>query len=1457
MNLRIKNLLLKMVSLSLVCIFIYSNSLTIFSQEINSLKQAAFPVNITVGNSEKYDFKTIQEALDSIKEIPTQKSPVTIKIAKGIYEENIKIKMPYITLQNAESSNSKDVIIVSDNSKENTEKDFAINTQATVTVDKNATGFKAENITFKSTNIIKAQNEKDKESVTQSLQAVAMASMADKVVFENCQFIGLQNTLYLKGSLNTEDNLKDKNQQSRTYLKNCYIEGTINFIFGDATAYFDKCKINMIYGSGNYIAANTNLFNLGYIFNNCEFMVDKSFADDAKEKNIFIAKPWHSDSAHPNNGSHVALINCNFTDMINDSVWSVWDLNTNTDKVRYMEYNSTVNNKKSDISKRPEWIKILDENQINAYTDFNILRGTDNWNPTDKGRRSENIKVADITFESYNIEIPKGNKYKVSLNIMPLNVKNNSMNWQSENEDIFTVNNNGEITPVKEGKAILKVSSSDGSFSAKTHINVISSKTDIPAVTDIKIEYKENIIPGNTIKAVYNYALQSDKDADCATIKWYSVDSETNEEFLLKEGNGLLADSYTVQDSDVGNKIKIKVYPETKTTYGTKGEPVSYITDVTVKKPEGDYKKLYLMENFSDFYNSKYKDLNSSQYPLDKNSSYIWQGSNSNNKTPAWEIIQDDDNYFIGGANDNVSESSFLQYVQKEHEKLWGNVSVESRMRFNPLLSGMDENAYYDIYTSYNGKDKSYYKLRIQRGINTNSLKISLYKKAENSNEEILLKSDDKSLSNNINQNSGIDNPWFKIIQINNNGKITVKFILEDKIDPTLTMEVIDKEPIKNGYIAIENYGQKSVLLMDSLKVESVVNKVSEDDLVKVYLAGDSTVKAYGDDNTIGGWGEYLQYYFDSDKVKVINKAEGGRSTRSFLNQGRLDEILSEIRKDDYLFIQFGHNDGLQTDTARLEHSVFLGEPDENGIYPSIPAVKTKTPQLLLDFYKDYPYKETFYPYESGTFKWYLEQYVIKAREKGAIPVLITPVARVFFDSEGKITPHHGENDGYVKAVIQVANEMNVAYVNMFEITKSMYEDYGVQVTQGLQNVKEDGSMDITHYNKYGSNIVTSLFIKALADQHIAIAQDAVSSSRFVSKTEDMKNASLCIIGGTTVSDYYNNSEYSVSRYGWGSAIEKYFVDKIKVNNFAVEGASSKSFIKEENYKTYLNNLKQGDYVLIQFGHDEEDTQKYTDPKGSKETKGSFKYYLYNYYVKPALDKKAIPFLITPASRRIFNSDGTIQDSHNLYDDAVRELASELKTAYIDLNTVTADYYKNKGKEKSAVNHALFKDISKGERGIDNVNYNSFGAEEIAKLILNQMKYSSATLKNYIDNEKLESNNNYITKADYIVLIMDILGKTGKPKSNFIDVANGKEYTNAVGLAKEYRIAFSDENGNFNPESYLTKKDLVDITKNTLIENAVNYGDFLNEFNNLDDESYITKEQAFFIAYEVYDALKG
>ena len=295
-----------------------------------------------------------------------------------------------------------------------------------------------------------------------------------------------------------------------------------------------------------------------------------------------------------------------------------------------------------------------------------------------------------------------------------------------------------------------------------------------------------------------------------------------------------------------------------------------------------------------------------------------------------------------------------------------------------------------------------------------------------------------------------------------------------------------------------------------------------------IYLAGDSTVKTYEANQFIGGWGQFLDLFLEDD-IKVVNAAQGGRSSRSFINEGRLYNIENNnysfkenggksiedvIKKGDYLLIQFGHND----DSTKFKYNpesnyqtvydrmVDLGTPDENGIYPTIAATKTST-SSLPDEYTKYAkdsektsalteikkYGDTYYEYGSGTYKWYLKEYIDFARSKGATPILVTPVARVAFNSDGTLKSGpglHGEDFAYVKAMKQLASETDTMIIDLFSRTKEMLEKATSTYANYLMALKPNsligtwptdydltyGKTDLgytgieaTHYNKYGA----------------------------------------------------------------------------------------------------------------------------------------------------------------------------------------------------------------------------------------------------------------------------------------------------------------------------------------------------------------------------------------------------
>lgn len=308
-----------------------------------------------------------------------------------------------------------------------------------------------------------------------------------------------------------------------------------------------------------------------------------------------------------------------------------------------------------------------------------------------------------------------------------------------------------------------------------------------------------------------------------------------------------------------------------------------------------------------------------------------------------------------------------------------------------------------------------------------------------------------------------------------------------------------------------------------------------------IYLAGDSTVKTYEESQYIGGWGQYLDLFLD-ENVNVVNAANGGRSSRSFINEGRLydiddanfkysfsqnngNSIGDVIKEGDFLFIQFGHNDDaskLSNYSTIFDRMVPLGEKDENGIYPTTPANKVPTTELPEEYKKSASdneeskalteiakYGSSYYAYHSGgTYKWYLKQYIDFARSKNATPVLITPVARVKFSGDEIIggAGLHGENFAYVEAVRQLAEEENCLLIDLFKDSKEILETASSTYANYLMALKPNdlkgnwpagydeayGNGDLgytgieaTHYNKYGAFLQAAKVAEAILEEEV------------------------------------------------------------------------------------------------------------------------------------------------------------------------------------------------------------------------------------------------------------------------------------------------------------------------------------------------------------------------------------
>lgn len=242
------------------------------------------------------------------------------------------------------------------------------------------------------------------------------------------------------------------------------------------------------------------------------------------------------------------------------------------------------------------------------------------------------------------------------------------------------------------------------------------------------------------------------------------------------------------------------------------------------------------------------------------------------------------------------------------------------------------------------------------------------------------------------------------------------------------------------------------LLLVVGTFLENLPSKAAADDnshknRITVYLAGDSTVSNY--DTSLApraGWGQVFDRSFD-DKIVVKNEASSGRSSKSFIDEGRLYSILNEIEKGDYLFIQFGHNDEKVEDPTR--------------------------------------YTE---PY--STYKSYLKQYIDGARAKGAKPVLVTPVERRRFTADGIARDSHGV---YPEAMKELGLEENVPVIDLTAKSKALYQELGPEGTKDLflwldagEHVNyPNGVQDNTHFQEFGAEAIARLVLEGIEESHL------------------------------------------------------------------------------------------------------------------------------------------------------------------------------------------------------------------------------------------------------------------------------------------------------------------------------------------------------------------------------------
>jgi len=212
------------------------------------------------------------------------------------------------------------------------------------------------------------------------------------------------------------------------------------------------------------------------------------------------------------------------------------------------------------------------------------------------------------------------------------------------------------------------------------------------------------------------------------------------------------------------------------------------------------------------------------------------------------------------------------------------------------------------------------------------------------------------------------------------------------------------------------------------------------------------------------------------------------------------------------------------------------------------------------------------------------------------------------------------------------------------------------------------------------------------------------------------KHIKVFMIGDSTMC-VYNMQQSPVT--GWGMPFSNFFDSTVTVKDEAQSGRSTRTFIEENFWQPIADNLSAGDYLFIQFGHnDEVPTKKaYTPEK-------DFKAYLAR-YITEARARGAYPILLTPVARRHFDDAGKIQETHAVYSVLVSDVAREYKVPFIDLDKKSQELLQELGVERSQL---LFNHLKAGENphypdGLaDNTHFNELGARIIAEIVLKEIK---------------------------------------------------------------------------------------------------------------------------------------
>ena len=439
-----------------------------------------------------------------------------------------------------------------------------------------------------------------------------------------------------------------------------------------------------------------------------------------------------------------------------------------------------------------------------------------------------------------------------------------------------------------------------------------------------------------------------------------------------------------------------------------------------------------------------------------------------------------------------------------------------------------------------------------------------------------------------------------------------------------------------------------------------------------LFLIGNSTMRngTKGDgSNGQWGWGFFASKYFNANKISVENQALGGMSTRTFYTM-LWPMVRKALRKGDWVIISIGHNDN--------------GPYDEGRARAVIPGVGTDSLCVTI---KETGEKETVYTYGG-----YLRKYIAECREAGAHPILMSLTPRDAYDEKtGKIV-----RKPQTEWAAYVAAQEGVPFVDLNEISGSKLDSYSKWKEQ---------------YHFFGDHIHTSAYgaemnarsaaegIAASSNPDLKPLQDMMMGVQLpvVQVTREKGKPVVFITGDSTVKNKDSDKD---GMWGWGSQAYTVFdQDKVTCVNVAKAGRSTRSYVREGRWEQVYNTLQPGDFVLLQFGHNDicpiADAKERGVIPGTADTCHVYKMekdgryevvYSFGWYLRKMIDdcreKGATPILVSLTPRNEW-PHGKVERRNDSYGKWYREVVEQTGVDFLDVHNISADFLDRKFASKS------------------------------------------------------------------------------------------------------------------------------------------------------------------------------